>query len=61
MGLDPDSVLLIGDSTCDLIAGREAGLLTAGVLTGTGTRQSLSWAGADFILDRAVDFLEHFD
>ncbi len=61
MGLRTNSAIFIGDSPCDLVAGREAGLLTVGVLTGTGTRQYLSSAGADFILDRAVDLVELFD
>ncbi|HBM62187.1 MAG TPA: phosphatase, partial [Citreicella sp.] len=34
VGLRPDQVLMVGDSRHDLIAGRAAGMATAGVLTG---------------------------
>ncbi len=34
MGLAPDTVLMVGDSLHDLIAGRAAGMRTVGVLTG---------------------------
>ncbi|MGB8623637.1 MAG: HAD-IA family hydrolase, partial [Paracoccaceae bacterium] len=34
MNLAPDSVLMIGDSRHDLLAGRKAGMWTAGVLSG---------------------------
>lgn len=35
VGLDPAQVVMVGDSTHDLIAGRAAGMRTVGVLTGT--------------------------
>lgn len=35
MNLDPARVVMVGDSTHDLIAGRAAGMMTLGVLTGT--------------------------
>lgn len=34
-GLDPAAVVMVGDSTHDLLAGRRAGMRTLGVLTGT--------------------------
>lgn len=34
MGLEPETVIMVGDSTHDLIAGRAAGMRTLGVLTG---------------------------
>lgn len=40
-GLDPARVLMVGDSTHDLIAGRAAGMWTAGVLTGPATDAEL--------------------
>jgi len=61
LGKAPGSCLCVGDSPCDIISGREAGMFTVGVLTGTGTRQSLSKEGADIILDRVNDLLEVFD
>ncbi|RJX29116.1 MAG: DUF120 domain-containing protein [Dethiobacter sp.] len=53
--------LCVGDSPCDIIAGREAGLVTVGVLTGTGTRRTLSKEGADVILDAVTELPEVFD
>ena len=41
-GLAPDQVLMVGDSTHDLIAGRAAGMATLAVLTGVATQQELS-------------------
>ena len=40
LGLDPGSVLMVGDSTHDLIAGRRAGMATIGVLTGPAGERS---------------------
>ena len=60
MGVERESCLCVGDSPCDIIAGRECKMLTVGVLTGTGTRQNLSKEGADMILDdvtRMADFI----
>jgi len=53
--------ICIGDSPCDIIAGREAGLFTVGVLSGTGTRQVLSKEGADILIDVVTDLPEVFD
>ena len=44
-GLDPARVVMVGDSTHDLIAGRKAGMRTVGVLTGM--------AGADVLAPHA--------
>ena len=41
----------VGDSPCDIVAGNDAGLFTVGVLSGTGTVQSLAKEGAGAILD----------
>lgn len=42
MALDPQQVVMVGDSAHDLIAGRAAGMQTLGVLTGTATQEELS-------------------
>ena len=42
LGLDPAEVLMVGDSAHDLIAGRAAGMMTAGVLTGPATADDLA-------------------
>lgn len=48
-GLAPETVVMVGDSTHDLIAGKAAGTRTAGVLTGTAGAQTLE-PFADVIL-----------
>ena len=48
-GLAPETVLMVGDSTHDLIAGRAAGMATIGVLTGLATRGQLA-PHADLVL-----------
>ncbi len=42
IGMDPGHVLMVGDSTHDLIAGRAAGMQTLGVLTGTALSEDLA-------------------
>ncbi|WP_319826376.1 HAD family hydrolase [Thalassovita sp.] len=42
LGLEPEAVVMVGDSTHDLIAGRRAGMRTIGVLTGTAGRDELA-------------------
>ncbi len=61
MGVMADECLCVGDSTCDVAAGREAGLFTIGVLTGTGTLESLSKEGADVIIDSVEEMEELLD
>ncbi|HHT46416.1 MAG TPA: HAD-IA family hydrolase [Firmicutes bacterium] len=53
--------LYVGDSPCDIIAGKKAGLSTVGVLTGAGTCSSLSRAGADHILSHIDELIGMFD
>lgn len=49
MALEPARVVMVGDSTHDLMAGRAAGMQCVGVLTGTATRGDLE-ALADVVL-----------
>lgn len=46
----PDELLMIGDTTVDILAGKAVGAQTVGVLCGFGTRGELQAAGADVIL-----------
>lgn len=41
-GVAPGAVVMVGDSTHDLIAGRAAGMVTVGVLTGLAVREDLA-------------------
>ena len=55
--LEPDDALYVGDSPIDIEAGRAAGLLTVGVLTGTSSRELLASVSADHILESAAELL----
>jgi phosphoglycolate phosphatase-like HAD superfamily hydrolase len=55
LGVPPQSLLVVGDTTVDIRAGRAAGAQTAGVLSGFGIRRELAEAGADVILERTLD------
>ena len=48
----PGETVVVGDHPFDMHAGRRAGTLCAGVLTGAGTEESLVRAGADVVFDR---------
>lgn len=49
VGLTPDEILMVGDSSHDIAAGRALGCLTCGVLTGLAARKDLEQI-ADFVL-----------
>jgi HAD superfamily hydrolase (TIGR01549 family) len=46
----PEELLMIGDTTVDILAGKAVGAQTIGVLCGFGTQDELEAAGADIIL-----------
>jgi len=46
----------ISDTAEDILVGKKLGLMTCGVLTGLGSRESLSRAGADLTLDSVANF-----
>ena len=56
-GLEPAEVAMIGDSTHDLHAGRNAGMTCIGVLTGPATRDDLA-PYADVVLESIADIPE---
>ncbi|MDD5557169.1 MAG: HAD family hydrolase [bacterium] len=51
---EPARALMVGDHPIDIESGRRHGMRTAGVLTGSGTREDLERAGADYILNDAT-------
>jgi N-acetyl-D-muramate 6-phosphate phosphatase len=55
LGVPPESCLMIGDTTVDILAGRRAGAQTVGVLCGFGERDELRRHGADLILPSTAD------
>jgi phosphoglycolate phosphatase-like HAD superfamily hydrolase len=58
LGVAPQALLMVGDTTVDIRAGRAAGAQTAGVLSGFGERKELSEAGADVILERTLELAD---
>ncbi len=58
LGVPPQALLVIGDTTVDIRAGRSAGAQTVGVLSGFGEKQELVEAGADIILERTLDLAD---
>ena len=55
MGVDPRAVLMVGDTTVDIHAGRSAGAQTVGVLCGFGREAELRRAGANQIIPTTAD------
>jgi phosphoglycolate phosphatase-like HAD superfamily hydrolase len=55
MGIPPDNCLMIGDTTVDIRAGRNAAAQTIGVLSGFGDRNELSRAGANLIVENVAE------
>lgn len=59
LGLDPDEVLMLGDTPYDLESAARAGVKTIAVLTGGWSRDQL--AGAAAVYESPLDLLEHLD
>jgi HAD superfamily hydrolase (TIGR01509 family) len=58
LGVPVDRILLAGDSTADIEAGRGAGSKTAAVLWAAFRPDRLREAGADFVCERVADLVE---
>lgn len=61
MEVAPGSALTVGDSPVDIRAGKAAGTLTIGVLSGIGTREQLEAEGPSAILEGIADLLPLLD
>jgi HAD superfamily hydrolase (TIGR01549 family) len=59
LGHSPEQCIVVGDTASDIRAGKEAGALTVGVLSGLGERAELQEAEADLILESPVELAEH--
>jgi len=59
IGLRPYQLLMVGDTTVDILAARRAGAQSVGVLCGFGEECELRRAGADLILEQTSDLLEY--
>ena len=54
-GITAQNTLVVGDMTFDILMGSSAGAHTCGVTFGNGTREELTGAGAQHIIDRITD------
>lgn len=61
MAVPSEAAVMVGDGTQDMAAGKAAGVLTVGVLTGVEPREVLAANGADVILERMDALLSLFD
>ncbi len=55
LGVQPQSCLMVGDTTVDIKAAKLAGMQAVGVLCGFGRKGELERSGADLILDSTAD------
>jgi HAD superfamily hydrolase (TIGR01509 family) len=53
----PERSLFVGDADVDILAGRRAGTLTAGVLSGVDDRETLAAEGPDLIVNGVQDLI----
>ena len=52
LGVESAQAIFVGDSPADIRAGREAGMATAGVTWGAGTKEALIDAAPDYLIDQ---------
>jgi HAD superfamily hydrolase (TIGR01509 family) len=55
LGVPPESLLMVGDTSVDILAGKAVGAQTIGVLCGFGTHRELHEAGADLVIPSPAD------
>lgn len=53
--MKPEDAVVVGDTHFDILMGRNAGCTTVGVTYGNGSRESLTEAGADAVIDDFAD------
>jgi phosphoglycolate phosphatase len=61
LGINPDEAILVGDHPTDVLAGKAAGMKTAGVLSGRTTRGEFEKVGATYILNDVRGILDVTD
>jgi len=55
LDVDPSKILVVGDHPYDILAGKNAGAVCIGVLSGIAPEEDLEKAGADFILNSIAE------
>ena len=61
LGVEAKRCAVVGDTRTDIMAGKGAGMITIGVLTGFDTHEQLEAEGADLIVDSVADLLEKLE
>lgn len=59
MEVAPENILMVGDTTVDILAAKKAGAQSIGVLCGFGEREELKKAGADLIVDTTSEIIHY--
>lgn len=57
LGVEPAALLMVGDTSVDIQAGKAAGAQTVGLLCGFGSAAELQQAGADLVLPTPAELL----
>ena len=52
-----DEVVFVGDAEHDILSGKNAGVITVGITHGFGTKESLTSAGADYMVNNLHELL----
>jgi phosphoglycolate phosphatase-like HAD superfamily hydrolase len=58
--ISPDHGVMVGDSVNDVLAGKQAGMITCALTYGLGKRKDLAQAKPDFLLDDIATLTEIF-
>ena len=61
LGVEAKRCAIVGDTRTDILAGKDAGMITIGVLTGFDTHEQLKAKCPDLIVDSVADLLERFE
>jgi phosphoglycolate phosphatase len=61
LGLETGQCIFIGDSTCDIVAAREAGMISFAVTTGVGIKPDLIAAGPEAVFDNLNELAPHLE
>jgi phosphoglycolate phosphatase len=61
LGLDPSAIVYVGDTPTDMATARAAGMLAVGVTWGFRDEAELRDAGADAIVHRPSEILDHLE
>lgn len=59
IGVGPSRTIFVGDTAVDIETGKNAGMLTAGVLWGFRDAKELTAANADFIISHPMELIDH--